>query len=64
MINSENLLIFAQSLKGKHYYFRIMNLREITIGRSANCDIYLDQNCQYASNLHGTISSLQACYRS
>ena len=32
-----------------------MNLREITIGRSANCDIYLDQNCQYASNLHGTI---------
>ena len=42
-----------------------MNLREITIGRSANCDIYLDQNCQYASNLHGTIyyDGFQLMYR-
>lgn len=32
-----------------------MNLREVTIGRSKDCDIYLDQRCQYASNLHGTI---------
>ena len=32
-----------------------MNLREVTIGRSPNCDIYLDQRCKYASNQHGTI---------
>ena len=32
-----------------------MNLREVTIGRSPNCDIYLDQRCKYASNMHGTI---------
>lgn len=32
-----------------------MNLREVTIGRSNNCDIYLDSRCRYASNLHGTI---------
>lgn len=32
-----------------------MNLREVTIGRSTNCDIYLDARCQYASNMHGTI---------
>lgn len=32
-----------------------MNLREVTIGRSKDCDIYLDQRCHYASNLHGTI---------
>lgn len=32
-----------------------INLREVTIGRSANCDIYLDQGCKYASGLHGTI---------
>lgn len=32
-----------------------MNLREVTIGRSPNCDIYLDQKCKYASNHHGTI---------
>lgn len=32
-----------------------MNLREVTIGRSTNCDIYLDQRCIYASNMHGTI---------
>lgn len=32
-----------------------MNLREITIGRSKNCDIYLDPRCQYASSMHGTI---------
>lgn len=32
-----------------------MNLREVTVGRSANCDIYLDQGCKFASGLHGTI---------
>ena len=32
-----------------------MNLREVTIGRSPNCDIYLDQRCKYASNMHATI---------
>lgn len=32
-----------------------MILREVTIGRSNNCDIYLDSRCRYASNLHGTI---------
>lgn len=32
-----------------------MNLREVSIGRSKNCDIYLDQKCQFASNFHGTI---------
>ena len=32
-----------------------MNLREITIGRSRNCDIYLDSKCQYASHLHATL---------
>lgn len=32
-----------------------MNLREVTIGRSPNCDIYLDQRCQYASNMHGVL---------
>lgn len=32
-----------------------MVLREITIGRSKDCDIYLDPRCQYASNYHGTI---------
>lgn len=32
-----------------------MNLREITIGRSKDCDIYLDSRCKYASNMHGTI---------
>lgn len=32
-----------------------MNLREVTIGRSTNCDIYLDQRCAYASNEHGKI---------
>ena len=67
MINSEKLLIFAQSLKSTLLYLLIkdMNLREITIGRSANCDIYLDQNCQYASNLHGTIyyDGFQLMYR-
>lgn len=31
-----------------------MNLREITVGRSKNCDIYLDPRCKYASNTHGT----------
>ena len=32
-----------------------MTLREITIGRSKDCDIYLDPRCQYASNYHATI---------
>ena len=32
-----------------------MNLREVTIGRSSNCDIYLDQKCVYASGVHGRI---------
>lgn len=32
-----------------------MNLREVTIGRSNNCDIFLDARCKYASNMHGTI---------
>ena len=32
-----------------------MNLREVTIGRSKNCDIFLDSRCQYASNMHATI---------
>lgn len=32
-----------------------MNLREVTIGRSNSCDIYLDQSCRYASGMHATI---------
>ena len=32
-----------------------MNIREITIGRSKTCDIYLDERCIYASKNHGTI---------
>lgn len=32
-----------------------MILREITVGRSKDCDIYLDPRCRYASNYHGTI---------
>lgn len=32
-----------------------MNLREISIGRSRNCDIFLDTNCIYASSLHATM---------
>lgn len=32
-----------------------MTLREITIGRSKDCDIYIDPHCQYASNNHATI---------
>ncbi|MBQ6760980.1 MAG: FHA domain-containing protein [Prevotella sp.] len=32
-----------------------MNIREITIGRSKTCDIYLDARCIYASKNHGTI---------
>lgn len=32
-----------------------MNLREITVGRSKACDIFLDPRCQYASNQHGVI---------
>ena len=32
-----------------------MILREITIGRSADSDIYLDESYVYASNNHGVI---------
>ncbi len=32
-----------------------MTLREVTIGRDKNSDIYLDDRCAYASNNHGTI---------
>lgn len=32
-----------------------MNLREITVGRSKNCDIYLDPRCKFASSIHATI---------
>ena len=32
-----------------------MTLREVTIGRDKNSDIYLDDRCAYASNHHGTI---------
>lgn len=32
-----------------------MTLREISIGRSKNSDIFLDENCIYASSNHGTI---------
>lgn len=31
------------------------NLREVTIGRAKDSDIYLDQRCAYASSRHGTI---------
>lgn len=34
-----------------------MNLREVTIGRSRDCDIFLDPRCQYASGHHGVIYS-------
>ncbi len=30
-----------------------MTLREITVGRAKNSDIYLDDRCIYASNNHG-----------
>ncbi|MCD8304244.1 MAG: FHA domain-containing protein [Prevotellaceae bacterium] len=32
-----------------------MNLREVTIGRQADSDIYIDQRCAYASNRHAII---------
>ena len=32
-----------------------MNIREITNGRSNQCEIYLDPNCRYASGHHATI---------
>lgn len=32
-----------------------MNLREVTVGRSSNCDIYLDPRCKYASSMHAII---------
>ncbi len=31
------------------------NLREVTVGRDKNSDIYLDERCRYASSRHGTI---------
>ena len=31
-----------------------MTLREISVGRSKDSDIYLDENCIYASSNHGT----------
>lgn len=33
----------------------MQTLREVTIGRDKDCDIYLDQRCKYASSHHGTI---------
>lgn len=32
-----------------------MILREVTVGRSRDCDIYLDERCIYASSHHATI---------
>lgn len=32
-----------------------MVLREITIGRSKDCDVYLDPRCDFASSYHATI---------
>lgn len=32
-----------------------MNLREVTIGRSNDCDIFLDPRCRYASSHHATL---------
>ncbi|MBQ8968250.1 MAG: FHA domain-containing protein [Bacteroidaceae bacterium] len=32
-----------------------MTIREVTIGRSKNSDIYLDDHCQYASKYHATL---------
>lgn len=32
-----------------------MILREVTIGRSKDCDIYLDPRCEFASSYHATI---------
>lgn len=32
-----------------------MILREVTVGRSKDCDIFLDPRCVYASSYHGTI---------
>ncbi len=31
------------------------NLREVTVGRDKNSDIYLDERCRYASSRHGAI---------
>lgn len=30
-------------------------MNQVTVGRSPNCDIYLDQRCKYASKMHGAI---------
>lgn len=42
-----------------------MNTREITVGRSKDCDIYLDPNCQFASSHHAVIyyDGMQMMYR-
>lgn len=32
-----------------------MIMREVTVGRGKDCDIYLDPGCKYASNHHATI---------
>ena len=32
-----------------------MILREVTIGRSKDCDIYLDPRCEFASSYHAAI---------
>ena len=32
-----------------------MNLREVTIGRARDCDIFLDSRCRYASSHHAII---------
>lgn len=42
-----------------------MNIREITIGRSKDCDIFLDARCIYASSNHGAIyyDGTQLMYR-
>lgn len=42
-----------------------MILREVTIGRDKNSDIYLDDRCKYASNHHATIyyDGVQLMYR-
>lgn len=39
--------------------------REVTVGRAANCDIFLNSQCQYASKYHATIfiSGSQLIYK-
>lgn len=42
-----------------------MILREVTVGRASDCDIYLDPRCQYASGHHATLymDGAQLMYR-